>query len=851
MRHLLSQPGRWSAPAAGADPWPRVAPLGRGASVPAQARYARRLSWTVGAIIGGIALLAIVGQINLQDVLARQAEADELATLARAHHEQTRVVSDGASALAAETDPARRLTRARELGDQVATWTSQHGALDPGEAGVLSAAESDRARSWFMGVTPQFQAIDRAVRGVVGAVAPDGRLTNAASAAPLAAAIEANESAYLAGIVEVGAAYDDLASGQLGDLRHTGQTLLLLTLGVLALAAVLVFGPALRWLRRCLATLRRAETEAHQLGDIIAASSDAVVGVTLDGRIVSWNGGAAAVYGRSGRESIGMPVADLVQDAGATSTDPLLSTLATLRAGGDPGGPVRFVAVHRHRDGGAINVSCAVSPLRDGGGSVIGMSLISRDETEANLLRGQLAFQALHDPLTETPNRTLFRDRLHQATARATRRGTLVGVLTVDIDAFRFVNDRHGHEVGDGLLRAVSHRVGTLLRASDTLARVTAGQFAILLDDLADGVAAEEVAHRVMAAFADPFTVDSLDITISASAGLAVSRAESSLGPAGTAPPDDLLHDAEAALANAKRGGKGSVVVFERAMTARARSRLRLESELRSGIRDGELVVHYQPVIHFTTGRITEMEALVRWQHPRLGLLDPSDFIGLAEESGLTLPLGRWVLNEACDQARAWQRLMPERETLVITVNVSARQFGQTAMVRVVEDVLAATGLDAGCLKLEISEMVATGDVLRTMDTLVGLKRLGVGLAIDDFGTGYSGLEALRRCAVDTLKIDREFVARLGADERERAVVGAIVNMGRALGMRVMAAGVERVEQLTILTGLGCDGGQGYLFAKPLPAEEVTLLLGASPRWSMSGPVQVVPESPTLCPAIG
>lgn len=264
-------------------------------------------------------------------------------------------------------------------------------------------------------------------------------------------------------------------------------------------------------------------------------------------------------------------------------------------------------------------------------------------------------------------------------------------------------------------------------------------------------------------------------------------------------------------------------------------------------------MVQYQPVVHFATGRVTEVEVLVRWQHPRLGLLAPAEFISLAEESGLILPLGRWVLSEACDQARSWQRLMPGGESLTVTVNLSARQFGQPAMLRVVEDVLVATGLDAACLTLEISETVATGDMVRSMDTLMGLKRLGVGLAIDDFGTGFSGLGALRRCPVDTLKIDREFVACLDSDERERAVVAAMVNMGRALGMRVTAAGIERAEQAEILSELGCDAGQGSFFARPLPADEVTRILGTIPRWSVGDPVNAVHDVirvPTPVPAM-
>ena len=409
-------------PAAGL--WQGMPAAGPGAVLPGAVRSFRRLSLACGAAIAAIAILAISGHLALQGILASHAEASALAALGHSQLDLTHLVGDEAIALAGEPDPARRLALATALAGHLTTWHDQHATLGDGENDVITGEEWDRGVPPLADVTPEFEAISRAVRDVLVTAGTDGVTVVGSGDAPLdIARIGAEQAAYLAGVDAASEAFHARAVRRLDDLRGMEGGLALLTLSVLAVIAVLTFGPATRGLRRFSSKLGRAETEAHQLGDILAASSDGIVGLSLDGRIVSWNGGAEAVYGRSGRETIGMPVADLVQDAGAASADPLLSALDALRGGRGPAGPVRFEAVHRHRDGGAINVSCAVSPLRDATGTVIGMALVTRDETEANLLRGQILFRALHDPLTETPNRTLFRDRLHQAVARATRRG--------------------------------------------------------------------------------------------------------------------------------------------------------------------------------------------------------------------------------------------------------------------------------------------------------------------------------------------------------------------------------------------------------------------------------------------
>ena len=435
----------------------------------------------------------------------------------------------------------------------------------------------------------------------------------------------------------------------------------------------------------------------------------------------------------------------------------------------------------------------------------------------------QLARQAFRDPLSSLPNRALFMDRLTHALTRTERRGEQLAVLFLDLDRFKVVNDSLGHGVGDQLLIGVSQRLAACLRPEDTIARLGGDEFAILLEDVKDDRGPTSVADRLTSELQQPFVVEGREVIITVSIGIAMSTARRMT-------PEDILRDADLAMYHAKGKGKARYEVFDKSMNAPAQERMDLELDLRNAVTRGEFTLHYQPVVDLPTGRITEVEALVRWRHPQRGLLFPADFVGLSEETGLIVPLGRWVLHEACRQARQWQLAAPATK-LAISVNLSARQLQQPGLVDEIGAVLRDTRLDPGSLRLEITETAVMHDAPATLSKLEALKALGVQLAIDDFGTGYSSLGYLKRFPVDTLKIDRSFVKGIGRDVEDSAIVRAVITVAKSLGLSVTAEGIETADQLDQLRALGCDHGQGYFFAKPMTSDRVPALLVATSPW--------------------
>ena len=433
----------------------------------------------------------------------------------------------------------------------------------------------------------------------------------------------------------------------------------------------------------------------------------------------------------------------------------------------------------------------------------------------------QLTRQAFRDSLTGLPNRALFMDRLSHGLTRARRRHEHLAVLFLDLDRFKVINDTLGHAVGDQLLVEVSNRLGASLRPGDTVARLGGDEFGLLLEDVADAETAEAVALRVEAEFAKPLHFEGREVFITASIGIALSSARLGM-------PEEILRDADLAMYHAKAKGKARHEVFDSSMSASALDRMDLEMDLRSAISRHEFRLHYQPILRLDTGRITEVEALIRWQHAKRGLLQPDSFIGLTEETGLIVPIGQWVLTEACRQARVWQLEFPSTPPLVMSVNLSAKQFQHPGLVEEITRALTESGLDAASLKLEITESVVMQDAPATLAKLKELKDLGIRLAIDDFGTGYSSLGYLKRFPVDTLKIDRSFVKGLSKDGNDNAIVRAVVTVAKSLNMDVTAEGVETDQQRIELKALGCDRGQGFLFARPADAEHVTPLLAIS-----------------------
>jgi len=433
----------------------------------------------------------------------------------------------------------------------------------------------------------------------------------------------------------------------------------------------------------------------------------------------------------------------------------------------------------------------------------------------------QLTKQAFRDSLTGLPNRALFMDRLAHGLMRARRRREHLAVLFLDLDRFKVINDTLGHAVGDQLLVEVSNRLSGSLRPGDTVARLGGDEFGLLLEDVADAQTADAVALRIEEELAKPLLFEGRKVFITASIGISLSSAR--IGS-----PEEMLRDADHAMYHAKAKGKARHEVFDSGMSAPALDRMDLEMDLRSAISRHEFRLHYQPILRLDTGRITEVEALIRWQHEKRGLLQPDAFIGLTEETGLIVPIGQWVLSEACRQARVWQLEFPSDPPLVMSVNLSAKQFQHPQLVDEITLALTESGLEASCLKLEITESVVMQDAPATLAKLKELKDLGIRLAIDDFGTGYSSLGYLKSFPVDTLKIDRSFVRGLSGEGGDSAIVRAVVTVAKSLNMDVTAEGIETDQQRIELKALGCDRGQGFLFARPADAEHVSPLLAIS-----------------------
>ncbi len=428
----------------------------------------------------------------------------------------------------------------------------------------------------------------------------------------------------------------------------------------------------------------------------------------------------------------------------------------------------------------------------------------------------QIEHLAYHDPLTGLPNRQLFLDRLHLAIANAHRAGHRLAVLFLDLDRFKVINDSLGHGSGDGLLRGVASRIQELLRANDTVARLGGDEFTILAPQIFDAADAIALARKLREAMRMPFTVDGRELFASASVGI-------SLYPDDGGDPETLLKNADIAMYRAKGEGRDTFQLYTPAMNARALEQLALENSLRRAVITGELVLHFQPIVHLESGRVHGVESLVRWRHPELGLLAPDRFIFLAEATGLIVPVGEWVLRAACTQVREWQQ--NGHPHLRAAVNLSARQLQQPDFVRRVTEIVAETGMGFDTLEFEVTESVAMHRHDGMIERVRELKALGVHISVDDFGTGYSSLSALQLLPVDSVKIDRSFVQELAAGGANAGVARAVISLGQSLGLRVIAEGIETESQLTALRELGCEAGQGYFFGHPMDGERCRALL--------------------------
>jgi len=540
---------------------------------------------------------------------------------------------------------------------------------------------------------------------------------------------------------------------------------------------------------------------------------EAVLRTDKRGNITYLNRLAEKLTGWSRDEALGLPTADVLQLIDSASGASVDNAVATVMKQ-DISANATICTIHCtlvRRDGIRFGIENRVTTVGDKAGNVIGAVMSIRDVSMARAASLEVSRVAQHDVLTNLPNRALFNDRIVQAISLAERQRKQLAVLFVDLDQFKRINDSLGHAVGDKLLRSVAARLTACVRRSDTVCRLGGDEFVILLSQVEQAEDAAISARKILRAVAAPHIIDNRSLDISVSIG-------GSTYPGDGLDADTLISQADAAMYEAKLHGRNGYKFFRSDMRKRVVKRLQLEGDLRSALGRNEFVLHYQPKINLHTGQITGMEALIRWLHPQEGLLLPPVFIPIAEECGLIVPIGQWVLLEACRQSREWSD--SGLGTVPVAVNVSAAEFRAKDFLSGVRAVLISTGVDPQNLELELTESVLMEDAESAVTTLRALKAMGVQMAIDDFGTGYSSFTYLQRFPVDTLKVDRSFVREIKMDPESINLVGAMINIGKSLNQRVVAEGVENRSQLNFLQRHGCDEGQGFYFSQPVVAEQ-------------------------------
>jgi diguanylate cyclase (GGDEF)-like protein/PAS domain S-box-containing protein len=547
---------------------------------------------------------------------------------------------------------------------------------------------------------------------------------------------------------------------------------------------------------------------------LVHNASDAIVVLDDEHRVLHATQAIEPIAGRGPDELVGTDISTLVP---ADERRALHAALAALYSGNGKGEPTRWTV--RRPDGELVYVESLATDLRHD--PAVGAVVVNlRDISERRRMEQDLRHQAFHDALTGLPNRLLFEDRLGQALARRRRVGVGVGLLLVDVDDFKIINDRLGHGTGDQVLQRIAACLDGERRAADTAARLGGDEFAVLVEDVSDRAHLETIASRLLAGLAALRDAGDDEVTLSVSVGAVLAHGDEVTG-------ESLLRDGDIALYAAKTAGKHQVKFFEPEMLDAERRRLQLRHDLAGAVARGELEVHYQPLFALGDDRLAGFEALVRWRHTELGLISPADFIPTAEETGDIVPIGRHVLERACADLAEWTRAGLS-EDVTMGVNVSARQFGTEGFVAEVLDVLALHAVAPERLVIELTETALVVDVEATRRRLGELRAAGVRIAVDDFGTGYSSLSYLRELQLDVVKIDRSFVARVDERGQDATLVRSIIELGHALGLRMVAEGIERAAQLHLLTEARCDVGQGFLFARPAPADVTTTLLAGA-----------------------
>lgn len=554
-----------------------------------------------------------------------------------------------------------------------------------------------------------------------------------------------------------------------------------------------------------------ARESAERFEALIQSSSDLISIVSTEGNVRYQSPSVHAIFGYDSDALLGTNVVSLIHPEDADRVTTEFRQIAA-----EPGSSRVCEFRLRHADGSWRYTETRMTNLIDEP-AVAGVVLNTRDVTERQTLEAELRHQAFHDSLTGLANRTLFANRIEHALLASKRDGSTIAVLYCNLSGLKRVNDSLGYTAGDSCLTMAAERLETCVRGQDTVARMGGNEFGILLDRLSTPADATLAMERIMTLLRQPILLPGAEVELLPHIGIAVS-----IG--GEESAEDMLRNGAVAM-HQSRHCEGGYALFDPQMHANAIRRIEVESELRTALAQEQFMLYYQPTIDLQTGRFTGVEALVRWQHPRRGIVPPMEFIPLAEESGLIVPLGQWAIQEACRQVRIWQKEIPADEPIALNVNLSARQLRHTNIVQDIADALDDSGLLPSRLILEITESVLMIDTTATLNRLFQLKSLGVRLAIDDFGTGYSSFAYLRRFPIDIIKIDKSFVDGVANEPTASALVDAMIRIGKTLRLETVAEGVERTEQADCLRTLNCDIGQGYLFSRPLPSDAITTLL--------------------------
>lgn len=542
---------------------------------------------------------------------------------------------------------------------------------------------------------------------------------------------------------------------------------------------------------------------------------DAVITTNMQSEVTYLNPVAEKMTGWSKSEALGRPILEVFRILNESTRKLAANPVDVVLAHNKVCGLANHTLLIA-KSGAEYAIEDSAAPIRDQDGAILGVVLVFHDVSDARQMAQKMTYLAEHDYLTDLPNRLLLTDRITQAISAAKRRQSKLAILFFDIDHFKRVNDMLGHEVGDQLLKVLSKKLQTCIRASDTLSRQGGDEFVVLLPELNDDAVPAEIAQKILFAIKDPISIANHELFITASIGIAVY-------------PDDgdsvdvLTRHADAAMYHAKNSGRNNYQFFTQEMTARVAAQLTMENSLKKSISNNELQLFYQPKVNIRTGKVIGAEALIRWIHPEWGMMMPDRFIKIAEDSGLIKDIGRWVLREACTQNKKWQDAgLPE---IPIAINVSVVELHHAPFMQEVIKVLLQTGLQPDHLELEVTESVAIQSEVTVIHDLNRLKEMGVRLSVDDFGTGYSSLSYLKLLPVNTIKIDKSFIRDIQIDANDAAIVTAIIKMSQSLGLTVIAEGVETQAQLEFLKSHDCDEMQGYLFSRPLPADEFATLL--------------------------